>query len=240
MSVAPDPDCSVAPDPECSAAAVTRVFGTPELLEIVLINVALGENEVVEDTFYTLTPFTLRAVNRVFQHTIDGSAKLQRLRLQHVNGPNPNDSVWPGKWPWADSFGPLGWIAEMAELDCTHFSKVEQGVLHIRLQIYSELDEDEDMRLKLRKDLVGSWRKVPCVPKIPDTPSWKVISRVMLHLEHAKAEPLDDVDPIIQSCDLGPAPTVGLLFDVMDAGKNAIDIFYNSGGYPADLGSTWW
>ncbi|PIA91483.1 hypothetical protein CB0940_09213 [Cercospora beticola] len=177
---------SVAADAEYAVAA-TKVFGIPELLELILIDVARSEIDFQSGPTFIQSPFVLRAVNRDFQNTIDGSARLLSLRFDTQH----DDPTWAEGYVSGPEFGPLFWLETMTGLDCNFFSEVEDGVLHIRL-LFHAIDHipamkiraaRESKRMKLRKDLQGSWRKTPCVPKRKD------VSRVMLHFKcSAKTE----------------------------------------------------
>ncbi|GIZ47259.1 hypothetical protein CKM354_001035600 [Cercospora kikuchii] len=214
---------SVTSDTEYAVAA-TKVFGIPELLEIILIDVARSEIDSQPDPAFIISPFILRAVNRDFRNTIDGSAELLSFRLETQD----NDPfARPEGYVRGPEFGPLFWLEAMTGLDCTAHSGASGGVMHICLLFHVDR---ECKRMKLRKDIQGYWRRMPCVPKP------KGISRVRFRLrclENTERNITQIID--FQKCDLGPEPTLGLVFDMMDAGETAAHIFNKSGGRFADL-----
>ncbi|GIZ47261.1 hypothetical protein CKM354_001035800 [Cercospora kikuchii] len=231
-------------DAQCSVAAL-RVFETPELLELILLQVAEWEVDLesqctskttdprtygpahrsfcyLPEPRYAFSPIVLRRVNRTFKDTIDCSPKLRKLSLKAL----PRQLAPRRLHPLLsyEHFGPLHWLESKAGLEFIWNSKVENGVLHVCATI---VGRSEHERYKLRKDLTGSWRKLPCILHP------KAASKVVLQLvTSARYRPVGRrpgrlftyFEYDLRTCDLGPNPKLGLLFDIIDAAEVSMDI----------------
>lgn len=197
--------------------AATRVFGTPEMLEMILLEVAHSEVEFPADCDnydtdhwqFIWSPIRLRAVNRDFRNTIDGSAKLLRLQLKSLP---PEFAHSSRKCINGEDIGPLDWLRWSSGPHFDLHAKINNDVLELRALISGK---PKSQRLVLRQDVEGSWRKMAC---IRDS---KLISRVTLALIECENWPQHDH---IESYDLGPAPTLGMVFGMIDAAEVAIGL----------------
>ncbi|CAK1366392.1 unnamed protein product [Cercospora beticola] len=214
--------------------AVVRVFKTPELLELVLVEVAESEVDVAQNPFrydgtprtwynggddpkFILSPTRLRAVNRDFRDTIEGSSKLLRLQLkalfrQHDCSIHPDFN--------GDRFGRLHWLEHMGGFDLLRHGKIEDGVFSFNAFAFGG---NEDRRSKLRKDFRGSWRKLPCLPYAKASG----VTKIVLHLGTNNCM-LDQKTPDgrtsyedieLQTYDFDTNVTLGVLFAVIDAAE---------------------
>ncbi|GIZ47258.1 hypothetical protein CKM354_001035500 [Cercospora kikuchii] len=196
--------------------AATRVFGTPEMLEMILLEVTHSEVEFpadcdnydTDDWQFVWSPIRLRAVNRDFRNTIDGSAKLLRLQLKSLP---PEFAHSSRKCISGEDIGPLDWLRWSSGPHFNLHAKINNDVLELRALISGK---PKSQRLVLMQDMEGSWRKI-C------TRDSKLISRVTLTLIESETwSPHDHT----QSYDLGPAPTLGMVFGMIDAAEVAIGL----------------
>ncbi|WPB06486.1 uncharacterized protein RHO25_011143 [Cercospora beticola] len=231
-------------DVQCSVAAL-RVFETPELLGLILVEVAEWEVDLesqctskttdprtygpahrsfcyLPEPHFAFSPIVLRRVNRTFRDTIDRSPKLRKLSLKALPRQLAPRRVRPRLS--CDHFGPLHWLEWKAGLEFVWNSKVQNGVLQIRATIAGG---NEHERYKLRKDLKGSWRKLPCIPFS------QAASKLVLQLVRSakyrsfiwrpnRLVMYSEYD--LRTCDLGPEPKLGLLFDIIDAAEVSMAI----------------
>ncbi|GIZ47262.1 hypothetical protein CKM354_001035900 [Cercospora kikuchii] len=223
--------------------AIARVFGTPELLEIILLEVACSDIEFTVDELdkndryhwdlkvpnckvkhahdqvphFTWTPIILRAVNRDFRDTIDGSSKLLHLRLRAI----PPQTLWePESFRIGDKLGPLHWLERKLGYHAPDRSKIKGDVLELHLRVSGNHD---DKRIKLHNDRQGSWRQISCLEEP------HVVSTVVIHLYKIWSIPGRTLRGLparayyrrpLCSCDIGSRPTLGEIFDVIDAAES--------------------
>ncbi|PIA91640.1 hypothetical protein CB0940_09214 [Cercospora beticola] len=229
-----------------NSSAVARVFGTPELLEMILLEVAHSDIEFAKKnsktrsmynwrgtvsngtlevshhltSHFMWTPIILQAVSRCFQDTINGSSRLLRLRLRAI----PRHVPWePDPFKIGDNRGPIHWLERKLGVYAPDWSRINNGVLglHVKVSGYHE-----KQRVKLHNDKQGSWRTIPCIEK----PG--VVSKVVVHLYKVYSKQIPPHRRVgrgaayayyrrtLCSCDIGPRPTLGEIFDVIDAAES--------------------
>ncbi|GIZ47260.1 hypothetical protein CKM354_001035700 [Cercospora kikuchii] len=223
--------------------AVVRVFKTPELLELILIAVAEPEIDVSMNSFdynwpphlrdmnpaeqprFILSPTRLRSVNTTFRDTIESSPKLLRLQLKallraHVPWNPPKLS--------GDYFGRLHWLEYKTDFDFLRFSKAEGDTLNIRAYLTGD---NEDGPRKLRKDVQGSWRKLPCVPYANASGVSKVVVDLKTNASFLKYKTVEGElsyhDVELETHEFGTDLTLGVLFALLDAAESWVAMNMN-------------
>ncbi|WPB06489.1 uncharacterized protein RHO25_011146 [Cercospora beticola] len=215
---------SALPSAQYSVAA-TRVFGTMELLEMILLEVAHAEINLPESTpsesrprnVYIRSPIILRAVNRDFRNTIDGSSQLLRLRLKAVPPQATQDyyDLRPALHPGI--LGPLHWLGEQHySYAFINGSNFRDGVLLLRAIVYDPARSHQED--KMRENPKASWRKLPC---------WtdgRLVSRVNLEMHYVWYSACRRKSGTVKlpTQNLGPAPTLGMLCDAIHGAKVAL------------------
>lgn len=212
------------PNAQYSVAA-TRVFGTMELLEMILLDVAHAEIDLPESTLskprhrnvYIRSPIILRAVNRDFRNTIDGSSQLLRLRLKAVP-PQATRGYFDFRSPLSpEDFGPLHWLQEQhRSFAFINQSYIRDGVLRLRLIILDTVLSDREDRMSESVD--GSWRELPW------STNWELVSKVELEMYYEVISACRRKSRTFElgSHDLESEPTLGTLFDKFHRTKAAI------------------
>ncbi|PPJ52089.1 hypothetical protein CBER1_10041 [Cercospora berteroae] len=208
-----------------SSIAATRVFGTMELLEMILLDVAYAEIILPDSTLgkhksrnaYIRSPIILRAVNRDFRNTIDGSSKLLRLRLKAVSPKATQDyyDLTPTLHPQA--FGPVHWLGEQHHSYAfINESNFRDSVLLLRAIVFDPARSHE--KDKMRENPEASWRELPC---------WTdgtLVSRVNLEMHYVWYSACRRKSGTVElpTQNLGPAPTLGVLCDAIHRAKVAL------------------
>lgn len=217
------------PGPPTISAA--RVFAVAELLEHILLYVAYDEisqkatrrvckpvnsmYNVPLKAQFIRSPVLLRAVNRDFRDTIDGSPALLKLRLNAAPllfcscGRANASCGWATASTYKD-FGPLHWLEEELNIRFAPQSCIEHGMLFIKAMVYDGVDAKAWYRLS--QDADGSWRKIPCMNDVQSVSGMKVEVRART-VSKIKTETSDCWYDYVGTWEFGTDATLGMIFD---------------------------
>ncbi|CAK1366385.1 uncharacterized protein RHO25_011137 [Cercospora beticola] len=200
------------------ASAVDRVFGTPELLEQILLYVADLDLNVPSTPdqaliYFVTSTISLQRVDQTFRNTILGSTKLRRRQLEAAEKPGVERYFEPFHASHNATqmdidpaiFGPLLWLEEQMIfiLRFRGVARAHDGVLTIAFHILFK----DKMMAWLEETKEQSWRQVRCLTSALNVPG--------LRLE-AKCDTRWRSGKIARILDLESTATLGQVANILE------------------------